>query len=133
MSKVKYDLSQLNFTPVKRLARYSTTLQKEIATDLKKTGVFDQNHYRERAEGYIKELMSANAGIWGDGFEEERQLALVWMWEMYERIQNSKAPSVEAERAESWKKQGVEGGGADREAYESATFITLEEAEREGI
>ena len=126
MSKPEYDLNDLTFSEVRKFARRSTTLQKEISTDLKKTGVFDRDRYLTRALGYVEKLQKINADVWGDGFEEERQQALVWMWEMFDRIQKSKAPAVEAERAGSWTK-------ADREAYETATFITLEEAEREGI
>ena len=126
MSKQQYDLNQLTFDPVRKFVKRSTTLQREIATDLKKTGVFDRDRYLTRALGYVEKLQKINADVWGEGFEEERQKALVWMWEMFERIQKSKAPSVEMERAESWTK-------ADREAYENAVFITLEEAEREGV
>jgi len=125
MAKTK-EAPVVTFEPIQRYLRHAQTNQKKIAATIKRTGRFDREDSIRKALNQIERLQKIEASVWGPGFEEERQSALGHMWMLVGRIQDSKAPTVEPENADSW-------NGADREAYENAVFITLEEAEREGI
>jgi len=126
MSTKKVAVPEVTFDVLKKFIRRAETNQKSISAFLKKSGSFDKEYLMHLALRQIEKVQKINADVWGEGFEEERDKTLAFMWECVGRIQDSKAPTVEPENAESW-------NGADREAYENAVFITLEEAEREGI
>lgn len=126
MSTKKVAVPEVNFEVLKKAITKAENNQKRISATLKRSGVFDRDSSIENALRQIEKVQQINAAVWGEGFEEERGKTLAFMWECVGRIQDSKAPTVEPENAESWT-------GADREAYENAVFITLEEAEREGI
>ena len=116
----------VSFEVLSKAIRKAENNQKRISASLRRTGVFDRDRAIENALNQIEKLQKVSAKAWGDGFELERQRTLEFMWALVGKMQTSKAPQVELENAESW-------SGADREAYEKAVFVTLEEAEREGV
>ena len=121
MSTKKVAVPEVNFEVLKKAITKAENNQNRIAATIKRSGVFDSDSSIENALRQIEKVQKINADVWGEGFEEERDKTLAFMWECVGRIQDSKAPT-----AESW-------NGADRGAYENTIFITLEEAEREGI
>ena len=115
----------VSFDILNKAIRKAENNQKRISATVKRTGSFDQEEALRNALNQIEKVQKINPAVWGDGFELEQERTLAFMWELIGRIQTSKAPMVERENAESWTRE-------DREAYDNAIFVTLEEAEREG-